>query len=134
MKTNKIFIFSLLILILGSCYQKQKEQDYDMTLVLSSERMTSLLTDMQLIDAAVSMKQRKGIIPEKSATPYFDNLLEEHQVSREEFEESMRYYAYHIDELHAIYEQVIVDLSKLEIELKAVKDSTNVITDSIASK
>lgn len=119
---------------MGSCYQKQKEQEYDMSLVLSPQRMTSLLTDMQLMDAALSMRQRKGIIPEKSATPYFDYLLESHQVTREEFEESMRYYAYHIDELHAIYEQVIVDISKMEIELKEVKDSTRVETDTISSK
>jgi len=48
------------------------------------------------------------------ATEYFDVLTKKHSISRESFEESIRYYTFHTEELNAIYEQVITELSKRE--------------------
>jgi hypothetical protein len=48
------------------------------------------------------------------STEYFSAILEKHRIGRDTFDESMRYYAYHTEELNQIYEKVIVNLSKIE--------------------
>lgn len=118
-------IFLLMAILTPACYHTAPEPEFNRKLVLPPDKMESLLTDLQLVDAAVNLKQRDGLPPEETAEPYFEEVLKEHHVSREEFEESMRYYAYHLDELQAIYEQVIVKLSEMEIGIKQDKDTTS---------
>lgn len=125
--SRRTIIFLLFTMLGTACYHTTPEPEFNMKLVLPPDRMESLLTDLQLVDAAINLEQRDGLPPEETAEPYFKEVLGEHEVSQEEFEESMRYYAYHLDELHAIYEQVIVRLSEMEIELRQEKDTADLV-------
>ena len=82
--------------------------------VLSSKKMVELFTDIQLLDGIVILQQRENKDPKRLANEMFPDILENHQVSREEFDESMRYYTYHTEQLNKIYEKVITNLSKME--------------------
>jgi hypothetical protein len=103
--------------ILFSCYHTQKEMTFDMSKVLPMDKMVSLFTDLQLVEGAVNIKQRESKPLDRYSQIYLDYVLKQHNITREELDESVRYYTYHIQELDKVYEQVIINLSRLEIEV-----------------
>ena len=85
-----------------------------MDLVLPSDSMITLLTDLHMAEGIVNALKSKEQPAGHLSTEYFEAVLRRHTISREAFEESMRYYAFHTEELDKIYEKVITDLSKKE--------------------
>jgi hypothetical protein len=99
---------------MASCYHTVPEPSFNISLVLPADSMVSLLTDIHVVDGIISaLKEKKKPVSHLSEE-YFDLVLKKHSMNRETFEESMRYYAYHTEELNRIYEQVIINLSKQE--------------------
>jgi hypothetical protein len=91
--------------------------DIDKDLVIPVEKMEPLLTDMFIIEGAASYLTNKGEPTNDKAKRYYEKVLAKHGVTAEQFEESMEYYTYHVEELDVIFEEVIINLSKLESEL-----------------
>ncbi len=85
--------------------------------VLSREKMTSVMVDVQLVEAALSVNQLKGDDAKKTAINYYDSVLKQHNISREEFDVSFKYYAEHPGLLEQIYEDVLNELSKKQAEV-----------------
>jgi hypothetical protein len=111
---RKIVLFSALLLFLASCYHSQKDPEFNMALVMPADSMVSLLTDMHLADGIInSLKDKKRPTGEISAD-YFDAILKKHHLDKATFEESMRYYAYYTEKMNKIYDDVIINLSKIE--------------------
>ena len=120
---KRIFAFILPLVFLVSCYHDQEEETrFDMDKVMSSKKMIELFTDIQLLDGVVILEQRENKDPKRLANEMFPDILEKHEVSREEFDESMRYYTYHTEKLNKIYEKVITNLSKMESEISLAKE------------
>lgn len=114
---GRIITGFILLVSLGSCYQNIRPPDFDMSLVIPADSMVSLLTDLHMADAMVNIEQKKSLPAENLAGEYFHTVLQKHQVSYPSFEESMRYYVYHAETFNAMYEEVIVNLSKLESQV-----------------
>lgn len=95
---------------------------FDMTKVIPKEKMIKVITDLQIVDGAVATQAKGESQQSKYAQVYLDYVLKENNITKEELDESIRYYAYHIEELDKIYEQVIINLSKTESEIKKEKD------------
>lgn len=110
----KILSGLLIILALVSCYHTPPDPEFKMDLVIPADSMVSLLTDMHIADGAINTVRLKNQSIKSFSTNYFSQILEKHRIGRDTFEESMRYYAYHTEELNKIYEKVIVNLSKIE--------------------
>jgi hypothetical protein len=89
-----------------------------MSLVLPKDSMVVLLTDLQLADGAVNLLAKQGKPKVEYASAYTNQVLERHEVSKEAFTESLRYYSYYIEELDEIYEEVINRLGTLESEIQ----------------
>ncbi len=106
-----------LIIILCSCYHDPKEPSFDMGKIIPADSMVIILTDFQLLEGAFTLKERKSIEMNKTSMVYTEEILSKHRISRDSFEESMRYYTYHIDEMDEIFEKVVINLSKLESEV-----------------
>jgi hypothetical protein len=120
---KKIFCSILSFIFLAACYHSAPEPTFNMALVLPADSMESLLTDIHIADGIVSVLKNKQQPAGKLSSEYFNAILDNHALSREAFEESMRYYAYHTEELDKIYEQVITDLSKKESLVHQVSDT-----------
>jgi hypothetical protein len=110
----------LLLIILASCYRDNTEHvEFKKELIIPADKMEAVLTDMFLIEGAASYLTNKGKPANNKAKRYYEAVLEKHGVTEQQFEESMQYYAYHIDELDEIFEKVIINLSKLESEVQS---------------
>jgi hypothetical protein len=111
---TRIITGLLLIFLLGSCYHTASDPDFNMAMVIPADSMVALLTDIHLADGVINtIKVKDKSIPHLS-NEYFEAVLDKHKIGRDTFEESLRYYAYHTEELDKIYEKVIVNLSKIE--------------------
>jgi hypothetical protein len=110
----KILSGLLIIFALGSCYHTARDPSFNMNLVIPADSMVTLLTDLHLADGAINTLKFKDKSPGHLSSEYFSVILEKHNIGRDTFEESLRFYAYHTEELNKIYEKVIVNLSKLE--------------------
>jgi len=113
-------LFRLLFLpfVLFSCYEESADHmNIDEARVISPEKMESLLTDLFLVEGAVSYMADKGTPIDGYSKKYFEEVLEKHNVTRPEFEESIKYYTYHIEKLDKLFENVIVNLSELETKV-----------------
>jgi hypothetical protein len=108
----------IILFFLASCYREapDKQVNFDMSKVIPQEKMVEVMTDMHLLEGAVLQKQRQNAVSYK-ASPYYNIILEKHQITGEQFEESVRYYTYHTGMMDKIFEEVIVNLSKKESEL-----------------
>jgi len=102
------------ILTLGSCYHTIPDPSFNMALVIPADSMVSLLTDIHLADGVINNIKVKDKSVEHLSNEYFSVVMKKHKIGRDTFEESLRYYAYHAEELDKIYEKVIVNLSKIE--------------------
>ena len=111
---TKIFSGLLFIFFLGSCYPSAPEIPFDMKLVITADSMVTLLTDLHTADGIITLlkDQKKSI--DHLSNEYFEAVLQKHMIDRKKFEESMRYYAFHTEDLNEIYERVIINLSKKE--------------------
>jgi len=110
----KIICRLVLLLALVSCYHSKPQTEFDMKLVISADSMVTLLVDMHLAEGIISTVKDKPKPAGTIASEYFDYILKKHQISRESYEESLRYYAYHAEKMDIIYEKVIIDLGKIE--------------------
>jgi hypothetical protein len=104
----------IILLILASCYHSAPDPDFNMDLVIQADSMVSLLTDIHLAEGIISSLKSKHQPVGHLSSEYFEVVLKRHSISREAFEESLQYYAFHTEELDEIYEKVITELSKRE--------------------
>jgi hypothetical protein len=123
----KIFNWILLLFALASCYHAAPDPDFNMDLVIPADSMVTLMTDLHIIDGIISSLKSKKIPVGHLSSEYFEAVLRKHTMTREAFEESMRYYAFHAEELDKIYEKVITDLSKKESLFYPGQDSVKVV-------
>jgi len=120
---RKIFCSILFLIFMAACYHSAPKPTFNMALVLPADSMESLLTDVHIADGIIAVLKNKQQTAGKLSSEYFEAILKKHALSREAFEESMRYYAYHTEKLDKIYEQVITDLSKMESLVHQVSDT-----------
>jgi hypothetical protein len=110
----KILSGLIIIIALGSCYHTAENPSFNKNLVIPADSMVTLLTDLHLADGVINTIRLKDKSLGHLSTEYFSATLEKHKIGRDTFEESLRYYAYHTEELNKIYEKVIINLSKIE--------------------
>lgn len=110
-------LIPIVVLVLAGCYHDAPEAKFDMSLVIPQDSMIVLLTDLQLVDATINLKAKEGRPISEYAGEYSRQVLDKHGVTREEFNESIRYYSFYVEKMDEIYEQVIINLSKKEAEI-----------------
>lgn len=84
--------------------------------VLDQERFTDVLLETTLLEARMNRElvtEQRGSIP---MDRYYGDLFAKKSVSRTEFERSFDFYAAHPDRMAAIYEEVLVRLSRRKDE------------------
>ena len=89
--------------------------------VLSQEKMVSVMVDVQLVEAALIVNQLKGDEAKEAAVNYYDSVMKQHNISREEFDVSFKYYAEHPGLMEQIYDEMLNELSKRQAEVENEK-------------
>jgi len=79
---------------------------------INEQDMVPILVDIHLIEGARSGKLVLG--DTNSLPDYYAKIYEKHNITEAEFKESFAWYTEHPEKLKAVYEEVIVSLSKLE--------------------
>jgi hypothetical protein len=111
----KILSRLLIVLALCSCYHTAPDPSFNKNLIIPADSMVTLLTDLHLADGVVTtIKLKDKTSLGHLSTEYFAVIMKKHKIGKDTFEESLRYYAYHTEEMNKIYEKVIVNLSKTE--------------------
>lgn len=103
-----IMFFSFLF----SCSEKKEEKTPDN--ILSEEKMSAVLIDMNLLEASASLSFiQEG--EEQEKVPQID-IYKKHNITKKEFDESFKYYSSKPEKLNKIYEQVLNELNKMQAE------------------
>ncbi len=116
---KKLFFIFFSILLLSSCYNIHDEsQNIKPDDLIDQDKIVLVLVDVELAESALRQKQNFGheITNEKEA--YYASIFKKHEVSREQFNRSMKYYETDLDAMDEIYEDVITQLSLLESEVQ----------------
>lgn len=112
---KKILIFGLLIMLLG-CWERQKNED-----ILSKSDFVQILVDMHYTDGvlfATKLSERM----DKEHLSMYNWVFVKNNITREEFDNTVLYYANHPDEYIEIYKKVLKTLEEKNTETKALKE------------
>ncbi len=110
-------IWLFLGIILFSCSNAKKKY------LIPEKKLVPIIVDMHIADG-IAFQYLPGIKKLKlDSTAVYGWVLDKHGVTKIQFDSTIAYYARHPERLERIYDKVIVNLSKLESELKeAEKD------------
>lgn len=107
-----LFVFSVLIFI-ASCGKNTTDLPDG---VLADSVMTELILDFSLVDAAYSVSLTSLNLPRFRKELFYEEVVKKHGTTRQQFVESLGYYAQHSKRLQQIYENALKELSKRQAE------------------
>ncbi|RPH32755.1 MAG: DUF4296 domain-containing protein [Bacteroidales bacterium] len=117
---QKLARYALLMVLLVSCNRE---------VVIPEKDMVSILTKIQIIDASVQSFRLREAYFNKDTIDYYSRTIQSYGYTEEQFDSSLSFYTKRPKEFDAIYDKVIIELSKLETKFTA--ENKNII-DSIA--
>ncbi len=109
----------LFFIFLISCKQKSVETPGH---IMEKKELVNLQVDLYMVEAAHNMNVLKQDSADSEYKILFETILKKHNVTRDDYESSLRYYAIDNESLNEIYDSVMVKLTKLENEVTYTKD------------
>jgi uncharacterized protein DUF4296 len=127
----RILYFIGVMVCLTSCYNVNESVVVVPEKLFSKSKMVEVLTDVQLVEAGLSINENRSYEMELKPK-YYKLVLETHNISLKELKDNINYYQSNPKVMEEIYESVLANLSKLQSEvLIEVEDFEN-SEDSIA--
>jgi len=84
--------------------------------VLSQDKMVSILADVHLAEAAITLKFTNKDTSKLQAQEFYDFIYKSHKTTKEQFNKSYDFYTSHPELLNKIYDDVLTELSKKQGE------------------
>jgi len=109
----KIWILPLALCLLISCTDKPLPDG-----ILSREKMIAVLIDIHLAEAAITTQQLYGDAAGQKAADYYDMIFKKHGITKEQFKVSFEYYSQHPALYKEMYDELIIQMTEHEVELK----------------
>jgi hypothetical protein len=100
-----------------SCTSRERPED-----LIEKEAMIELMVDVQIAEALYSGTYQTEEGNVLSYADVFNPVYEKHGVSRKQFEKSLEWYSKDLDEITAMYDDVIERLNRMEGELMVDDD------------
>ena len=107
------FIFLMALIV--SCADANKEEHPSN--IIEKEVFTQMIVEMQLVEAHLNEVRVDHMVIRDSANNYFQEVLDKHGKTFDEFNGTMSYYAAKPEELQGIYDKVLEALSEMEVDL-----------------
>jgi len=116
-----IFNFQLLIVLLlfslfASCSPNKITRETAET-IINQDSMINILTDIYLLDATLITALNVKKIKSKQTDDYYSFLLNKHQITKEQFDKSIRYYGRDRASLIKLYDEVLANLILIQTKL-----------------
>lgn len=112
---NKFIAVLFIALIAVSCdFGLGKKQPEG---ILSNDQLVEVLVDVHIADAALTTLALQRKDDTFKSSDFYQRVLEKHDVTREQFDNSMDYYSKKPLELEKIYDRVLTELSKRKADL-----------------
>lgn len=115
MKRIAQLILVMVVAMLASCWQENPQGTKPDGLVPKQELM-DLMVDLYLAESANNMRMLEKDTTLPKYAEFFKAVLEKHNVTAQDYENSLKYYAENPDEINAIYDEVLQRLTKMESE------------------
>lgn len=107
-----IFIIGWL-LVASACSEKEQEKP---EIVMGEEKMVEVMLDVHLTEAVLTRIRGTGEDVKEISDDYYQKIFEKHDINETIFDTSFSYYQRNLGEMEKIYEQVIVELNKMQRE------------------
>lgn len=107
----KKFILAGLVLLAFSCSQKGEKTPGH---ILEKKKIVDIQVDLYLVEASLNSKI---LVNDSADTQYkalFETVMKKHNITKEDYENSLKYYSTDNESLDQIYDSVFVKLSRLE--------------------
>lgn len=106
-------ILLLFLLLFVGCTHKSDSIPKD---IIAHEKMVNVLVDFYLVESANNLSQLQG----DTAKPGYDNLFEsifkKYDITKQQYEKSMKYYADNTAKLDKIYDDVLAKLNLMQAQ------------------
>lgn len=118
MKTIFIILLTFLLFFsLASCTKKVEGKIKPPDDLITREEMVDIIVDMHIFDAVMASEQKKGGKEVQNQKYYlYNSIMEKHNITRERFDESFKYYQHDFEVMDDIYADVITKLSIMKSE------------------
>lgn len=100
-----------ILFLLAACAPKEEVVPVPDDLI-GKEKMIEVLTDVHLIEGSRTGLSIMG--DTIGLAVYYDRLFKKHSITKEQYDNSFNYYIEFPEELDAMYERVIENLTKME--------------------
>lgn len=127
-KINFILILVISIAVLSCGGKKSGETS---STILSKNEMIKILSDIQIAEATLNVKNYKRDSADIMATAFYNSIFKNHKITYQIFEESFKYYSDNPALLDEIYQQVVDDLSMKQSKVKRFAPPIPANRDSI---
>lgn len=108
---RKSLVLLLVIILVASCGQKTAIPEKD---------MVSILAKIQILDASIQHHKYRNKFFEKDTIDYYSKTIESFGYTKAQFDSSLSFYTRNPKILDAIYDKVIIELSKVETKISAL--------------
>ncbi len=111
----KIFPLIFLILLATSCSDSSDIKKRD---ILDDDKFLSLLVDMHKAEGIISASNIKIDRKNGDSISIYNSILKKHNVSRLDFNNTVKYYTFHTDEYLVFYDSIKSEFKKLNNHIK----------------
>lgn len=108
---QKAIIILFLSLLMGGCHFFTAPGKDDCEKLLSQEQMSAVLTDVYLMENYLMDLQGRQPDIRDSAAIYYSQVFEKHGITYEVFDEALSCYLLHRQDMMAIHESILSELS-----------------------
>ncbi|MDD5506702.1 MAG: DUF4296 domain-containing protein [Bacteroidales bacterium] len=109
----------LILLFIVQCQPGGRNGDHPVPAnLIPADTMITILVDVHLIESSLKMIHTKKLDNERYTDSYYHTLFEKHHITRQQFLQSLEYYEQDAKMLEKIYEDVIIELSKMESQAR----------------
>jgi hypothetical protein len=84
--------------------------------ILKEEKMAQIFTDLSILEASMNVHV-ESIDPKTDKSAQQINIYAKHGITKEQFEESYRFYTENPEKMNEVYQLVLNDLSKLQAKV-----------------
>jgi len=119
-----------ILLFFSSCYIENKPVDNQPDNLFSKDKMTEVMTDIQIIEGALNFDKLKRKSIKELKEPYYNQLFIEHKISAKDFKQNLAYYNMRPEIMEEILEQVLENTNQIlgKLEQRITKEK---IADSL---
>ena len=108
-------VFYLLFIFFLCCGDPAEENVVIPENILPREKIAQIITDIHVAEAEINLLAISDSTLKRPI--YFKEIFNKHQITQQQYEESLAFYIDHPKILNKIYEQVLNDLSKMQAEM-----------------